>query len=185
MLNRTISMKRALSFRDRMMNIVYWTNLGRPVWGDLWVNWWLRPLLISFLFWGTKKRQNEENCLNYAYFDAQLRENALYTQLKRIRLTFHFVYVLFSLSFHDLRFFHKLRASSKMKKLPERGCPEKHENMSKITAYSWCITEVNHIQLRIKSIQLLWDSIKKFRLLNLTGKSFVELQILTVRIWAF
>jgi len=25
----------------------------------------------------TKKRKNEENRLNYAYFDAQLRENAL------------------------------------------------------------------------------------------------------------
>ena len=47
------------------------------------------------------------------------------------------------------------------------------------------ITKVNHIKLPLKNIILLRNSVKKFRVLNLTGKSFIELQSLTVWIWAF
>jgi len=47
------------------------------------------------------------------------------------------------------------------------------------------ITEVNRMKLRLKNIILLRNSVKKFRVLKFTGKSFIELQSLTVWIWAF
>ena len=84
----------------------------------------------------TKQRKNEEKRLNYAYFDAQSRENTLKTQLNCNWVTFFFVFVLLALSSYDLRFSRKRRTSLRIKNLPERGCPEKHENRPKMTDYS-------------------------------------------------
>ena len=42
------------------------------------------------------------------------------------------------------------------------------------------ITEVNRMKLRLKNIILLRNSVRKLRVLNLTGMSFIELQSMTV-----
>ena len=77
-----------------------------------------------------------------------------------------------------MRFSRKRRASSKMRNLTERGCPEKLKMGPKwaqndgLLVRNSLITKVNRMKLRLKNIILLLNSIKKFRVLNLTEKVF-------------
>ena len=73
-----------------------------------------------------------------------------------------------------------------MKNLTEGGCPEKRKMGPKwaqndgVLEHNSLTTEVNRMKLRLKNIILSLNSVKKFRVSNLTGKSFIELQSLTV-----
>ena len=55
--------------------VLAWYPLGRPESKGLLFG--VKIFFETYEVGATKKRKNEENRLNYAYFDAQLRENAL------------------------------------------------------------------------------------------------------------